>query len=224
MRAVNYMKIDFMMTKQQQRVLPLIAVVAVFVGRTMEEAGVMAACSYLIFIATIFSTAPFGSCHRENTGFLLMLPATTAERVLGRFLFGLAYVGISVVACLAGMGVFHLFGCEITIMSAGLLLCNVAVGLFIVALEYLISYIFGEGKNNWLYLGNIVRIAPGMAMYFLFIYIMGRVEEEDYVADRMMFLAQRMVSAGAIAVAVSLLVMAAAAGICVKVIEKRDYA
>lgn len=224
MRAIKYMKIDYMLTKQQQRILPIFAIVAVLFGRSMGDVWTVFTCSYLIFIGTIFSTAPFGSCHRKNTGFLLMLPATVAERVAGRFLYGLSFIVMTALFCVACMGVFSLFGYEIMPEAVGLLLCNLALGLFIVALEYLLGYLFGEGKNNWQYLGNIVRIAPGMAMFFLFMYILGRMDEETYVADRMAFLSDRIVSMGVLGLAAALLVMAAAAAVSVKVIERRDYA
>lgn len=224
MRAIKYMKVDYILTRKQMRIMPLMVILALFLGNTMDVVGVVFASTYLIFVATIFATAPFGSCHRKNTGFLLMLPATAAERVAGRFLYGLSFFTATALVCAAGMGVGSLFGWEINPMMVGLFLSNLAVGLLIIALEYLISYLFGEGKNNWQYLGNIVRVAPGMIMYFLFMFILGKVDEEVYVADRMEFLARRTISVGAAALAVSLLVMAVTAVICVKVIEKRDYA
>lgn len=224
MRAVNYMKIDYMLTRWQMRIMPLMVLVALFLGGTMEDFGVMMGCSYMIFVGTIFATAPFGSCHRKNTGFLLMLPATVTERVIGRFLYGLSFLVVIALVCAAGMGVSCLFGYETDLMMMGLFLCNLALGLFIVALEYLISYLCGEGKNNWQYVGNLVRIAPGMAMYFLFMYILGRADDESYVAARMAFQAQRTVSVGVVMLMLAILSMAAAAVVCVKVIERRDYA
>ncbi|MDE7233239.1 MAG: ABC-2 transporter permease [Lachnospiraceae bacterium] len=224
MRAIQYMKVDYLLTKQQQRILPVFAILAVFVGRAMGDMATVGTCSYLIFMSTIFSTTPFGSCHRKNTGFLLMLPATVAERVVGRFLYGLAFIAMTALLCVACMGVLSLFGYEITAVTVGLLLCNLALGLFIVALEYLISYIFGEGKSNWQYLSNFVRVAPGMGMFFLFMFIMGRMEEETFVVDRMEFLSQKIVFIGVLGLLASLLVMAAAIAVSVKVIEKRDYA
>ena len=224
MRAIQYMKVDYILTKQQQWILPIFAIVAVFMGREMEDMGPVVACSYLIFMGTIFSTTPFGICRRKNTGFLLMLPATVAERVVGRFLYGFSFIGMTALLSVICMGVSSLFGYEITSATVGLLLCNLALGLFIVALEYLISYIFGEGKNNWQYLGNVVRIAPGMGMFFLFMFIVERMDEETYVADRMDFLSQKIVFIGALGLAAALLVMAAAIVVSVKVIEKRDYA
>lgn len=103
-------------------------------------------------------------------------------------------------------------------------MCNVALSIVIVALEYLISYLFGEGKNNWQYLGNIVRIAPGMGMFFLFMFILRKADEEAYAMDRLVFLTEKIMSAGLVALAAALLIMALAVFICVKVIEKRDYA
>lgn len=224
MRAIQYMKVDYILTKQQQRILPVLALVAVLVGRTTGDVWTVVTCSYLIFIGTIFSTAPFGACHRKNTGFLLMLPATVTERVVGRFLYGLSFIVMTALFCVICMGVFSLFGCEITVVTVGLLLCNLAIGLFIVTLEYLVSYILGEGKSNWQYLGNVVRVVPGMGMFFLFMFIVGRMDEEAYVADRMEFLSQKIVSIGVLGLVAALLVMAAAIAVSVKVIEKRDYA
>ena len=89
------------------------------------------------------------------------------------------------------MGVYGLLGHEITRLSVGLFLCNVALSIVIVALEYLISYLFGEGKNNWQYLGNIVRIAPGMGMFFLFMFILRKADEEAYAMDRLVFLTEK---------------------------------
>ena len=224
MKVISYMKIDYMLTRQQLRIMLPIAIVAVLVGKGMDGMGVMVSCCYMLFVATLFSTAPFGACHRKNTGFLLMLPGTVTERVTGRFLYGLSYIVMTVIICLAGMGVYGLLGHEITRLSVGLFLCNVALSIVIVALEYLISYLFGEGKNNWQYLGNIVRIAPGMGMFFLFMFILRKADEAAYAMDRLVFLTEKIMSAGLVALAAALLIMALAVFICVKVIEKRDYA
>ena len=225
MRAINYMKVDYMLSKQQMRIiLPVFVIVALLAGKTMGDGWMLFFCSYLLFIATIFSTTPFGICQRKNTGFLLMLPGTVAERVIGRFLFGLSYIAMAVLFCVAVMGVFSRFGYEIDVMVVGLMLCNMALGIFIVAFEYLICYLFGEGKGNWQYLGNIVRIAPGMGMFFLSMSVLGKMEEETYVVDRMEFLSRQILSVGALALGAALLFTVVSAVICVKVIGKRDYA
>lgn len=224
MRAIHYMKVDYMLTRKQLRIMLPLAILAILMGRGMGEAGALVTCCYMFFVATVFATAPFGSCHRKNTGFLLMLPATVWERVAGRFLYGMSYVVLTVIVCLAGMGVYGLLGYEITQMTIGLFLCNLALAVVIVAFEYLISYLFGEGKSNWQYLGNIVRVAPGMGMFFLFMFILEKADEEPYAMVRLEFLAQKIVSTGALALVAALLIMALAVLACVKVIERRDYA
>lgn len=224
MRAVHYMKIDYMLTRQQLRILPLLALVGVMMARSMKGVGVLVASAYLLFMAVVFATTPFGSCHRRNTGFLLLLPATVRERVMGRFLYGLSYMAAVTLFCLGGMGAAQLLGYEITRLTLGLFLCNVAAGVFIIALEYLFFYLFGVGKDNWLYLGNLVKIAPAMAMYFLSMYVAGKMDEETYVVDRMEFLLRGIVSTGLLALAAALFFMALAAAVSVKVIGKRDYA
>lgn len=224
MRAVKYMKVDYMLTKRQMLIMPLMVLVSVLLVKSAQDFGVMMGCSYMIFVATIFATAPFGSCHIKNTGFLLMLPATVADRVAGRFLYGLSFMAATALLCAAGMGISCLLGFEITTMMAGLFLGNLALGVVIVALEYLLSYVLGEGKNNWQYVGNIVRVAPGMVMYFMFMFIFTKADGEAYVADRLAFLAKRSIYAGVVVLAASLLIMAVSAAICVKAIERRDYA
>lgn len=170
MRIVNYMKIDYVLTKQQMRILPLIALIGLVMGTQTGGGeggiGMMIACAYLLFIATAFSTTPFACCQRKGAGFLLMLPVTVAERVAGRFLYGLSFFGIAVAFCGVFAGVFYLMGYEVTAMSAGPLLCNMAASMLIITFEYVFSYLFGEGKDNWQYLSNFVRIIPGMALFF----------------------------------------------------------
>ncbi|MDE7359858.1 MAG: hypothetical protein K2N39_10610, partial [Lachnospiraceae bacterium] len=83
----------------------------------------------------------------------------------------------------------------------------------------------GEGKENWQYLSNIVRVAPGMAMFFAASYLID--DAQAAVSGTEMDLevmTGRMMQAGALAVAAALLLAVAAAAVCVKVIEKRDYA
>ena len=54
MRAIKYMKIDYLLTKQTQRVLPFLALVAVVAGKGMGDVRTMFTCSYLIFYGHYF--------------------------------------------------------------------------------------------------------------------------------------------------------------------------
>ena len=154
-----------------------------------------------------------------------MFPATVKDRVAGRFLYGLSFVALLALLCCVVVGVYVMLGVEIPLWTLGAGLCELAVGIVITTLEILIFYLFGEGKENWQYLSNIVRVAPGMAMFFAASYLID--DAQAAVSGTGMDLevmTGRMMQAGALAVAAALLLTVAAAAVCVKVIEKRDYA
>ena len=96
MRAIHFMKIDYVLTRKQMYFIPVFFVLACAVGRGVTESALslLVTCSYMFFVASIFSTAPFGYCVGKNRGFLLLLPATVKERVAGRFLYGLSFMAL----------------------------------------------------------------------------------------------------------------------------------
>lgn len=58
MKVISYMKIDYMLTRQQLRIMLPIAIVAVLVGKGMDGMGVMVSCCYMLFVATLFPQRP----------------------------------------------------------------------------------------------------------------------------------------------------------------------
>ena len=228
MRAIHFMKIDYVLTRKQMYFIPVFFVLACAVGRGVTESALslLVTCSYMFFVASIFSTAPFGYCVGKNRGFLLMLPATVKERVAGRFLYGLSFMALLGVLCAALWGVYALMGYELPLWTAAFGLCELAVGILMMALEFLFFYLFGEGKENWQHLSNIVRVAPGMAMFFAMSYLVGEIQDMTPAGmgvDLEAF-AGKFMQAGVVAIVASLLLTAAAAAVCMKVIMKRDYA
>lgn len=230
MRALHFMKIDYMLTRKQMYVVPVFFALAIAVGAGVSggEGGtsLLVAYSYMLFVAAIFATAPFGYCVGKNRGFLLLLPATVKDRVAGRFLYGVSFVAVLGLLCGVLMGICVLRGAEVPRMVPALALWEFAVSICVMTLEFLFFYLFGEGKGNWQYLSNIVRVTPGMLVFFVVSYMVERLEDvslsgrtavpEAWSAGAM--------QAGVIAVVVSLLFTVAAAAACVKVITRRDYA
>ena len=228
MKAIHFMKTDYILTRKQIYMVPVFYALAVFVGMSTGsgEASFLIASTYMMFIATIFSTAPFGNCTGKYQAFLLLLPATVKERVIGRFLYGLSYVVVLALFCgLLSIG-YHLGGYEMSPLTMPALLCVVAVSIALTAVEFLFFYVLGEGKGNWQYLSNIVRVAPGMGLFFSGNYFVGRMQESGVwsVGTDLEALAGKLMQTGVIAVAASLLLTVASAAVCVKVIERRDYA
>ena len=228
MRALHFMKIDYMLIRKQMYFMPAILVLAWVVGTGVSKGAMslLVTCSYTLFVASIFSTAPFGYCTGKNKGFLLLLPATVKERVAGRFLYGLSFVALLGILCAALWGAYALAGYELPLWTVALGLCELAVGILIMALEFLFFYLFGEGKENWQHLSNIVRIAPGMAMFFGMSYFVDEIQEMTPAGTSIDLeaFAGKFMQAGVVAIVASLLLMAVAAAVCVKVIRKRDYA
>lgn len=228
MRAFYFTKIDYIMTRKQLYFIPLFCLLALLIGKNagMEDMSLLVACSYLLFMSTIFATTPFAYSVGKNREFLLLLPATVKERVMGRFLFGLSFEGVLGLFCFMIVGVNMLIGIKTPLWMLGILLCGCAVGIMTVTLEFLLFYLFGEGKDNWQYLSNIVRITPGMALFFGSSYLSAALEKamESDMGMTLEAMSGRLLQVGVLAVAASLLLTAAAVAVCVKVIEKRDYA
>lgn len=228
MRALHFMKIDYILTRKQMYIVPAFFLLAIVVSKGVSEDGMslLVACSYMLFVASIFTTMPFGYCVGNNKGFLLLFPATVKDRVAGRFLYGLSFVGLLALLCGVLVGIYRMMGLEVPHWALAVGLCELAIGIALMALEFLFFYLFGEGKENWQYLNNIVRVAPGMAMFFAASYLIGEAEDAAVSGTGLELEAMtgELMRAGALAIAAALVLTAVAAAVCVKVIGKRDYA
>lgn len=228
MRALYYTKIDYMLTRKQMCILPFFFLLALFLGRSAntDETALLVACSYVVFIASIFATAPFAYSGGKNKGFLLLFPATVKDRVVGRFLFGLSYVAMLGLLCAALFGICGMMGVEIPRWTIAAGLCELAIGIVLVTLQNLFFYLFGEGKDNWQYLSNIIRTAPGMVLFFGTSYLAGQVQEAvtDGTFPDLETLSEKMMQAGVLSIVAALLLTVIAAVVCAKVISRRDYA
>lgn len=228
MRALHFMKIDYILTRKQLYIVPVFFILALVTSSGFGKGGtsLMVAFSYMLFVASIFSTAPFSYCVGKNRGFLLLLPASVKDRVVGRFLYGLSFVTLLSLLCGVLAGVYMLMVEEVPLWLWGISLCEMAAAIVLMVLEFLFFYLFGEGKENWQYLSNIVRVAPGMAMFFAVSALVGEVQDAAVSGTGIELegMTGKFMQVGVAAVIVSLLLTAVAAAICVKVIEKRDYA
>lgn len=218
MRMIHFMKIDYIKTKQQLYFLPVFVVIAIALWGQMDS--VLIPFSYMIFIAIIYATSPFGSCKRGDAGFLVLLPSTTAHRVLGRFLYGISFVGMAVVSGGIFMAVYQMRGreTELWVIGGGLFL--LAFCIFIITLEFLILYLAGEHMAPQIL--GIVRMAPAMGAFFAMMFL---VDDMEVTGDISMVqdMGAGLVQMGFVAIGAAFVIFAAAIVICVKVTAKRDY-
>lgn len=225
MRALGFTKIDFIKTRQQLLFIPAyLLLMAVIMGNPRTETDAFNTVTvflYLVFIVIVFSTTPFGTCQRQENGFLLLLPATTRDRVLGRFLYGLSLMVIAVGGGIVSAALYKITGRGFSEIDLPVCLFGFAIGIVIMSVEYAFMYLFGAnwGQN----LLAIVRILPGMCFFFatmnvskeIFMNPEGIRQLDKAVGNELML-------AGCISVMVAAAVFTAVVALCVKVTEKRD--
>lgn len=218
MRAIYFMMIDYIKTRQQMYFLPVFLVIAAALWGQGDL--VLIPLSYMVFIAVIYATSPFGACKKGDAGFLVLLPSTTAHRVLGRFLYGISFVGIAVVSGGIFMAVHQLTGREIELWVIGGSLFLLAFCIFIITLEFLILYLAGEHMAPQIL--GIVRTAPAMGVFFAMMYLVDDIEVTGDIS-MVQDMGAGLMQMGFAAIGAAFVIFAAAIVICVKVTAKRDY-
>lgn len=226
MRAFYFTKIDFIKTKQQLIMAPFImlfvSIVMLRGSAGISRFGVLVVFAYTLFIALVFSTAPFGECRRKDEGFLMLLPAGARDRVVGRFLYGISLqmfaVAISII-CAAG---YYVLGYKIGPAELYLCLIGLSLGILLMSAEYVFFYLFGE--NSATQLLSLARVVPGICFYMGSVFVSGMLRDQPELVAGAMGAAGNLLNVIVLVIAaVSLTVFAAAVSLCVRVIEKRDY-
>lgn len=173
MRILHFLQVDFLMTKTQTRVLWVFVLVAVLLS--VLDGNPYWGTIYIIFGGVILSTTPFCMRQQSNHGFLLMLPASEAERVAGRFLYG----ALMLLACACFGAVSMLFVSIKEGMKVPFVVPFYAVflgmGLFMTGLEYMLLYLVGELKSQQVL--GIIRMVPGFILFFAGTAIVGKFQE-----------------------------------------------
>lgn len=225
MRAFNFMKIDYIKTKTQMILVPLmllfVAMIMMAPDSDVSSYSAVVPFCYMVFMMTIFSASPFGSCRREESGFLQLLPASTWDRVIGRFFYGISLMLIAAAMGVGAMAAYHMMGFTIGRMDIPICMMGLAAGILIMTAEYVFFYLFGENKGANLL--GIVRTIPGMCMFFVTANVYkAMMREPDQAARIMQGIGSRLTLIAGGSVTLSVMILAAAIVLCVKVTEKRD--
>ncbi|MDE6737510.1 MAG: ABC-2 transporter permease [Lachnospiraceae bacterium] len=226
MRAIQFTKIDFIKTKQQILwILLVIPVIVLFMLWQGSEGPVpLFIFCYTLFMALVFSTTPFGSCQWQERGFLVLLPATTRDRISGRFLYGLSFMLVSALA--GGVGMYLGEMMSGVMIEAEILVpfCMVAfaVCMVLLALEYVVLYLFGEQQSPNIL--SLIRMIPGFAFFFGSMSMIGSVREKPEVFLALMeYIDGHLMMIGWCSLAAAFVLFAAAAMLCTAVTKKRDF-
>ena len=224
MKALYYTKIDHMRAKQQLLLFPvgLAVMIAIMLFEHIDGYNTTTLFIYELFFAIVSCTAPFGTCRREDAGFLLLLPATTRDRIVGRFLYGISLMLIAAVlggiAMIGNMALGHRY----SPIELAICLIGFSAGILIMTAEYVFLYLFGELQGPQVL--NFVRVIPGMCYFFVGINLTGRLAAHpEQAADAIMFITSHLETIGIVCIAAALIVLVAAITLCAKVTEKKDY-
>ena len=224
MKALCFTKIDHIRAKQQLLLFPvgLALMIAIMLFEHIDGWNTTTLFIYELFFAIVSCTAPFGACRREDAGCLMLLPATTRDRVVGRFLYGISLLLFAaVVGGIAMIGNMAL-GYRYSLIELAVCLIGFSVGILIMTVEYVFLYLFGENQGPQII--NFVRVLPGMCYFFVGINLAGRLTANpEQAVDAIMFMLSHLETIAIVSIAAAIIVLVAAIMLCVKVTEKKDY-
>lgn len=160
-KALKFMKIDFAMSKGQNKVyLFLVAIAILF---TVMNQNPLFVAVYLTFGAVILANAPFSLENYYNMAFVNLLPATTRSRVSGRYMFSILYLITStLIAEITGLFTATEIQEErFMIFLFPLFMCGLS--LIFITIQYVLMYALGIGKNQQ-YI-RLISMVPGFVMF-----------------------------------------------------------
>lgn len=224
MKALYFTKIDHIRAKQQLLLFPagVALMIAIMLFEHIDGWNTATLFLYELFFAIVSCTAPFGTCRREDAGFLMLLPATTRDRIVGRFLYGISLMLFAaVIGGIAMIGNMAL-GYRYSPIELAVCLIGFSVGIVIMTVEYVFLYLFGESQGQQVI--NFIRVIPGMCYFFVGINLASRLTAHpEQAADAIAFIISHLETIAIVGIVATLIVLVAAITLCVKVTEKKDY-
>ena len=160
--ALKFMKIDYTMSKSQNKIFLLFIVVAFILA--INSNNPLFVSVYLTFGALILSTAPFSLENYYNMAFVNLLPSSVRSRITGRFMFASLYLLVSLVC--AEVSCFLMMGKELTVEIRTLFffpLFMIGIALIFITIQYVLLYAIGIGKKQQ-YM-RLICMLPGFIMF-----------------------------------------------------------
>lgn len=163
MNALKFMKVDYKMTRSQNRLLILFILLALFISVIND--AYMWGVGYLCFGAIVLATAPFNMQQGKNSGFIQLLPATALSRVTGRYLYALTLIIISAAAgILCSIISFKITNISMNDSTIPIFAIIFAAAIIVNTMQYIILYIAGNLKSQQAM--GLLRMAPAFVFFF----------------------------------------------------------
>lgn len=208
----GYMEYDMRYMKQS---LMLMAGLFGFISLWMGLDNALMPVIYMLFGGIVIASTPFGIIKDKAVTFSALLPGTTIQRILGRYLFGAVMLLFSAAYGLLVSFLIHLAGFEnmgnpLTpgqragetelLLIARLVVIIFGIALVFVAIQNTLLYLLG-GILGAQFL-SLVRMVPGFCMFFGTMALLGHSGSEDmsgfaaYLINHTGMLAAVILSAG----------------------------
>lgn len=205
MKTLKCVKLDILKSKSTFKFLPFFMLFCLLSTLLMENAPVCWGILYMVFGGLIVVTNPFFAMSNISEVFTNMLPASVANRVFGRYLFGAVVMAVSALLGVA-TEFFRMMVRGEVFMEGIWVFTSVFFGaaLFAMALEFLILY-FVTIKNAQIL--SLVRMVPAFALLFGISALMDAGEEEkgfggllEWIGENMTLVSAAVLAAGVLVV------------------------
>lgn len=162
MKIINMLKIDLRRTRPQLMLFLLFIAIGGLLSFTTGDGsfGIV----YLCFVAVILSTMPFPVQEKANVGFLNMLPATTRQRVMGRYLYGILLLMVGLVCGIVILIVAKVAQHNQTPYQMLIVCAMLGFSFFTIGVQYTLLYALGNVRSKQVL--SFVRMIPGFILFF----------------------------------------------------------
>lgn len=215
--AVKYLKIDWMRSKSQFKLMALFLLCAAMF--TLNASMAMVGPCYLFFIALILAVYPFTMEQTSESGFINMLPGKSRDRVAGRFLYGGILYAFSLILGTVLIMVRNRHDGQEMFEGISLLAAAAGMSLILGMLQNILMYAIGKGKSQQLM--AVIRLVPAFVMFFGVTVLLERIKDGStsilsYVLEHKEMLSYAVLGSGIILYIAGVYVSTA-------IVERKDF-
>ncbi len=160
--AIKFMKIDYALSKSQNKIFLLFIVVALLLAVNSDNPLFISV--YLTFGAVILSTTPFSLESANNMAFVNLLPSSLRNRISGRFMFAALYLFVALVC--SEVSSLLMLGRGVTVEDRILFLFPlfmIGVAFIFITIQYVLLYAIGiRRKQQYM---RLICMLPGFILF-----------------------------------------------------------
>lgn len=160
-QIIGYIEYDYMNIKYGMWYMLLIFTIVSGMFSTYSGIG---AVSYMLFGGLILASTAF-NVQKQTVSFTALVPGSTLQKVLGRYLGGILCIFICVVFGVISAAIIKMIGYENGEIEMSMLAGLVGVTLLFLALQNMMLYLLTPMLG--MQLVSLIRMIPGFVLFFL---------------------------------------------------------